>query len=367
MLFSPKVLAATGVLLSIASIGAAHPGEGHEKRMQEAANARMVAAVNARALEACNARPEVKARKQRAIARREGTFDRLRQKRGLKDESFIHRRDDAAFSKWAAVDHNKTGLLDFNENTPAEELFGSNTSCVLAPDNANGPYFVYQELIRQDVAEDLEGIPLHLEFQFIDVNTCEPADVLIDIWSCNSTGQYSGVSAEGQGGLDSTYLRGVQPTDAEGIVSFDTLFPGHYSGRASHQHIIVHVGSKILDNGTYTGGVVAHLSQLFFDQKLIDLIEQLAPYNTNQIAQTKNLEDAFAGYGATEEYDPFVNYIVLGSDVSSGLFAWAELGLNTSSNWDFYAPYASIWQPGGGSDNPNFNFSVVGTPPPTHG
>lgn len=74
---------------------------------------------------------------------------------------------------------------------------------------------------------------------------------------------------------------------------------------------------------------MAHLSQLFFDQKLIDAVEQLEPYNTNQIAQTLNVEDAFAGYGATEEYDPFINYIVLGNDLSSGLFAWAELGLNT--------------------------------------
>ncbi|KAH6646940.1 Intradiol ring-cleavage dioxygenase [Truncatella angustata] len=367
MIFSSKFVATSGLVLSLASIAAAHPGEGHEKRMQEAANARTVASVNARALEACNARPEVKARKQRAIARREATFDGLRQKRSLKNEPFLHRRDATDFAKWAAVDHNKTGIVDFSRDTPAEELFASNTSCVLAPDNANGPYFVYQELIREDVAEDLQGVPLHLEFQFIDVNTCEPADVLVDIWSCNSTGQYSGVSADGQGGLDSTYLRGVQPTDVEGVVNFDTIFPGHYEARASHQHIIVHVGSEILDNGTYTGGVVAHLSQLFFDQKLIDIVEALAPYNTNEIPQTPNVEDLFSGYGATAEYDPFIDYIVLGSDISSGLFAWAELGLNTSSNWDFYAPYASIWKPDGGVDNPNFNFSVVGTPPPTHG
>ncbi|KAF3001094.1 hypothetical protein E8E14_005482 [Neopestalotiopsis sp. 37M] len=367
MVFSTKVLAASGLLLSLASLGAAHPGEGHEKRLEEASNAHMVAALNARALEACNQRPEVKARKERAIARREATFAELRQKRGLKDESFVHRRDDAAFQKWAAVDHNKTGAVDFGPDTPAEELFASNASCVLAPDNANGPYFVYQELLRQDVVEAQPGVPMHLEFQFIDVNTCEPADVLVDIWSCNSTGQYSGVSAEGQGGLASSYLRGVQPTDDEGVVNFDTIFPGHYEARASHQHIIVHVGSEILDNGTYTGGVVAHLSQLFFDQKLIDAVEELEPYNTNQIAQTPNLEDAFAGYGATEEYDPFINYIVLGNDLSSGLFAWAELGLNTSSDWSLYAPYASIWKEGGGSDNPSFNFSIVGTPPPTHG
>ncbi|KAK9779120.1 hypothetical protein SCAR479_03987 [Seiridium cardinale] len=367
MIFTSKLAAASGLILFIVSLGAAHPGEPHERRMEEANNARMVASINARALETCNNRPEVKARKQRAIARREATFDRLREKRGLKDESFVHRRDDAAFQKWAALDHNKTGIVDFNEDTPPEELFASNTSCILAPDNANGPYFVYQELIRQDVTEGLEGIPLHLEFQFIDVNTCEPADVLIDIWSCNTTGQYSGISADGQGGLDSTYLRGVQVTDEEGVVNFDTLFPGHYEARASHQHIIAHAGSEVLDNGTYTGGVVAHLSQLFFDQKLIDLVEALPPYNTNQIALTPNIEDAFAGYGATEEYDPFINYIVLGNDVSAGLFAWAELALNTSSNWDYYAPYASIWKSDGGVDNPAFNISVVGTPPPTHG
>lgn len=46
------------------------------------------------------------------------------------------------------------------------------------------------------------------------------------------------------------------------------------------------------------------------------------------MAPTPNLEDAFAGYGATSEYDPFMNYIVLGSDLHDGLFAWAELGLN---------------------------------------
>lgn len=98
----------------------------------------------------------------------------------------------------------------------------------------------------------------------------------------------------------------------------------HYSAITTNTYIV-------LDNGTYTGGVVAHLSQLFFDQKLIDAVEQLAPYNTNQIPQTPNLEDLFSGFGATEDYDPFVNYIVLGNDLSSGLFAWAELALNTVS------------------------------------
>jgi len=36
--------------------------------------------------------------------------------------------------------------------------------------------------------------------------------------------------------LQGTTLRGVQPTDSHGIASFDSLFPGHYEGRATHIH-----------------------------------------------------------------------------------------------------------------------------------
>lgn len=278
---------------------------------------------------------------------------------------FLHRRNLVDFKNWNSISHNQTGLID--ETTPIEELFSSDPSCILAPDNANGPYGVYQQLIRQDVTEGIEGIPMHLELQLLDINNCEPADVLIDIWSCNTTGQYSGVSAAGEGGLSSTYLRGVQKTDADGVVSFGTIFPGHYEGRASHQHVVAHVGAAVLPNGTYAGGRVAHLSQLFFDQGLRDAVEALPPYDTNGIAATPNLEDDYAGYAATAAYDPFLNYVVLGGELGGGLFAWHEIGINTSADWDTYATYASIWAEGGGYDNPSFDYSIVATPPPTNG
>ncbi|KAK8047127.1 Intradiol ring-cleavage dioxygenase [Apiospora saccharicola] len=364
-----KLLTTLAVGLSLTSIVASHPGEKFDKRahMEELANGHAVADVNSRALEACQNRPEVKARKERAIARRAATFDRLRQERDLSDATFLHRRDAASFRKWAGQSHDFTGKLNYDKNTPIEEVFGANTSCTLAPDNANGPYFVYQEHIRQDVVEDLKGVPMHLELQFIDVNTCEPADLLIDIWSCNGTGKYSGVSAATQGGLATTWLRGVQPTDKDGVVNFETLFPGHYEGRATHQHIIAHANSTVLDNGTYSGGHVAHLSQLFFDQALRDAVEATAPYNANRIPKTTNLRDMYTGYSASPNYDPFANYVALGGGLDKGLFVWAELGINTKANWDAYAAAASIWKEGGGYNNPKFNFFVVGTPPPTHG
>lgn len=36
--------------------------------------------------------------------------------------------------------------------------------------------------------------------------------------------------------LMGTTLRGLQPTDTDGIATFDTLMPGHYDGRATHIH-----------------------------------------------------------------------------------------------------------------------------------
>lgn len=88
-----KLLTTLAVGLSLTPIVASHPGEKFDKRahMEELANGHAVADVNSRALEACQSRPEVRARKERAIARRAATFDRLRQERDLSDGKKRHR------------------------------------------------------------------------------------------------------------------------------------------------------------------------------------------------------------------------------------------------------------------------------------
>ena len=146
------------------------------------------------------------------------------------ESPFLHRRDNTQFAKWSSTSHDQTGHLDFTSSTPNAEIFGANSTCILTPDNIIGPYYVLGEQIRKNLVENLPGIPLHLEIQFVDVTTCKPtpAPLFIDIWQCNAAGVYSGVSAGGQGGLKTTFLRGVQPTDGDGVVEFDTLFPGHY-------------------------------------------------------------------------------------------------------------------------------------------
>jgi protocatechuate 3,4-dioxygenase beta subunit len=69
--------------------------------------------------------------------------------------------------------------------------------------------------------------------------------------------------------LNNTVLRGIQATDADGVAQFTTKFSGHYSGRCTHLHAVIHEGTSQLDNGTITGGTVSHIGQFFFDQKLV--------------------------------------------------------------------------------------------------
>lgn len=56
------------------------------------------------------------------------------------------------------------------------------------------------EFIRSNIAEDEPGVPLIVDIQVVDVNTCEPViNTMIDMWHANATGVYSGVVANGNG------------------------------------------------------------------------------------------------------------------------------------------------------------------------
>lgn len=138
---------------------------------------------------------------------------------------------------------------------------------------------------------------------------------------CNATGVYSGVDSTGEGGLNSTFLRGLQMSDNDGVVQFDTIFPGHYSGRATHEHTVVHTNASLLPNGSYTGGTVSHIGQIFFDESLRSAVEETYPYNTNTIEALSNDDDMWAPSQADNNYDPFPEYVYLGNDIT-GKILW---------------------------------------------
>ncbi|OCL13289.1 aromatic compound dioxygenase [Glonium stellatum] len=341
---------------SFLSAVVAHPGEHHEhaqvKREVEIRD--NLASKAARSLGKCAGTVKARALEQRAIARRAATAERLRAARGIAapNRPYIHRRDLATLEEFETVNHNMTGLVSSSDPST---LFSANTSCILTPEVTIGPYYVLGELVRQNVTEGQPGVPVHLEMQFIDTNTCEPVpSLLIDIWAANSTGVYSGIdTSEGQGGLNSTYMRGLQSTGTDGVAEFDTIFPSHYEGRAIHQHVVVHTNTTLLSNGSYAGGTVAHIGQLFFDESLRSAVEATYPYNTNTQSVTSNDDDMWAPGQADNDYDPFPEFVYLSEDITDGLLMWISIGIDATANRSANVSYAAYLAADGGHDNPN--------------
>ena len=92
-----------------------------------------------------------------------------------------------------------------------------------------------------------------------------------------------------------TFLRGTQVSGADGKVTFNTLYPGWYQGRAVHIHLKVHVG-----------GSVVHTGQLFFPDSFTESVYTRSPYSSHGNPDVRNADDmifADAG-GATAIVTP---------------------------------------------------------------
>lgn len=186
---------------------------------------------------------------------------------------------------------------------------------------------------------------------------------------CNATGVYSGVVAEGNGNgeadpdnINNTWLRGVQKTDDDGVTAFSTIFPGHYTGRTTHVHVMVHAGAQPLCNGTLYSTQATHVGQMFFDQDLISKVEETSPYNINEQELTTNAEDNIMEEEAATGADPIMSYVMLGDSIEDGLLAWLAFGVDMSNVSNITA--ATTNYESGGVANPDAGMGGPGGAPP---
>jgi protocatechuate 3,4-dioxygenase beta subunit len=83
--------------------------------------------------------------------------------------------------------------------------------------------------------------------RFSNTTNCTPVvGATVEIWQCDAVGHYSEYAQQGYDGTGLTFLRGAQVTDANGKVTFVTIYPGWYQGRATHIHMKVTVGSTVV-------------------------------------------------------------------------------------------------------------------------
>lgn len=160
-------------------------------------------------------------------------------------------------------------------------------TCVLSPEQTDGPFFTENDRIRRDVRDGRPGVPLMLRATVLDVSTCKPLrGALVDIWHCDAGGTYSAFAQEGTEGK--RFLRGIQRTDRSGVAIFQTIYPGWYQGRTVHIHVRV-----------YVGGDVVHTGQLYFPDALTDVIFRRVPYNRRPARTTRNETDAIFRNGGS--------------------------------------------------------------------
>ncbi|KAF9876886.1 extracellular dioxygenase [Colletotrichum karsti] len=228
------------------------------------------------------------------------------------------------------------------DSTDAEIFATRDDGCVLSAESTEGPFYVEGEHVRWALWDNESGIPMYLDLQIIDTETCEPVpDIWVEVWHANATGIYSGVISgyNGAGEDDpdnafTTFHRGIQKTNAEGAVWFGTNFPGFYSNRTPHVHIMTHAeGTEALANDTVQNNVATHAGQMFFDQGLVDMMREHERYNFNTQLFIENKDDAYFRQEA-EFTDPVMSYVLLDHEkrnIEEGILAWKLVGVNMTN------------------------------------
>ena len=124
--------------------------------------------------------------------------------------------------------------------------FPDETAGPFPGDGTNGPNVLEASgIVRSDITGSFgggrsraEGVPLTLTLTVLDGSQgCAPLrGAAVYVWHCDREGRYSMYDPRL---ADENFLRGVQDADAEGRVTFRTVFPGAYSGRWPHIHFEV--------------------------------------------------------------------------------------------------------------------------------
>jgi protocatechuate 3,4-dioxygenase beta subunit len=171
----------------------------------------------------------------------------------------------------------------------------------MTPETIAGPTWFDAHAVRSDIRDARPGAPLDLAFRVERTAGCAPVpNAVVDLWQCDASGMYSGFAGVGPGDggnpgardeygdaqsaatTQERFLRGTQATGPDGVVQFQSIYPGWYPTRTAHLHVKVHLS-----------GTTALTTQLFFDDAVSDAVYAQAPYTAHPGRDTRNSRDAF--------------------------------------------------------------------------
>jgi protocatechuate 3,4-dioxygenase beta subunit len=189
---------------------------------------------------------------------------------------------------------------------------GTSGACAVAPNETEGPYPSITDFMRSDIREGSAGTPVTLTLTVVSVGGgCGAVSgALVHIWQCDAQGRYSEYSQPGYDGRAATYLRGMQTTDAAGRVTFTTVYPGWYAGRATHIHVDVLVNGRSVK-----------VTQIAFPESVTAAVYATGVYAAKGQNPTRNTGDmVFADSVASE-------LATVSGDPASGFAAAFTIGI----------------------------------------
>lgn len=157
---------------------------------------------------------------------------------------------------------------------------------------AAGPFPSKAPLDRSDIHENYPGHPLRLGIRVVDQGCSPVPGATVDIWHTDASGDYSEYADGGSGkdeGDGSTFCRGAQTTDADGIVEFLTIYPGWYEGRTVHIHATVRT-----DDGQ------SLTAQLYLDETYTEAVHASGEYAQFGPPDTSWADDSLIGEPADD-------------------------------------------------------------------
>jgi protocatechuate 3,4-dioxygenase beta subunit len=175
--------------------------------------------------------------------------------------------------------------------------------CVVQPQQTEGPYFVDEKSRRSDIRSDLStgvvkpgavlGLTMKVSLVTADGKCAPLPGAQVDLWQCDAMGAYSDVKDRLFDTTGQKFLRGHQITDELGAVTFVTIYPGWYPGRAVHLHFKVRTSPAGAQAYEFT-------SQFYFDEQLTDRVHARDPYVAHTGQRMRNENDGIFKNGGSQ-------------------------------------------------------------------
>lgn len=230
--------------------------------------------------------------------------------------------------------------------SPTPTSTSSSSACIADPTETAGPYpadgtntsggstsnvLTVSGIVRSDIRPSFvstttvaTGVQVTLTLTVVNVNaSCAPlANYAVYLWHCDRNGNYSLYS----GATAESYLRGVQVTDANGQVTFTTIFPACYSGRWPHMHFEVFSSLRNALGGRYAV-LTSQLAMPLTWCSTIFADTSVYPSSKANFAQVSLSNDNVFGDNTTAQLTQQTPTIT--GSAAAGLVATATIGIAT--------------------------------------